>query len=338
MTRILEIRQLTGHNHGVSSVAVTPNGKYVVSGSRNLANVLFPFVPQGDNAVRVWDLASGQEVQRFTGHEDWVNSVAVTPDGKYVVSGSGNVYLLPLILGRDNTVRLWDLASGQEVRRFTGHDGPVYSVAATPDGQYVVSGSNDKTVRLWELATGKEVRQFTGHERDVLSVAVTPDGKYIVSGSADKTVRLWELATGKEVRRFTGHENWVWSVAVAPDGKYVVSGSGPVFIVGDKTVRVWELATGKEVLRFTGHEDSVLSVAVTPDGKYVVSGSGDGTVRLWDLATGRLWNLVTGGREVRRFTGHEESVTSVAVTPDGKYVVSGSADKTVRVWYIGDLM
>jgi serine/threonine protein kinase len=130
------------------------------------------------------------------GHEGLGHaSVAVTPDGKYVVSGS-----------KDKTVRLWDLATGQEVRRFTGHESTVRSVAVTPDGKYVVSGSGDKTVRLWELATGKEVRRFTGHADWVRSVAVTPDGKYVVSGSGDKTVRLWELATGQEVRRFTGHE------------------------------------------------------------------------------------------------------------------------------------
>jgi WD40 repeat protein len=105
-------------------------------------------------------------------------------------------------------VRVWDLATG---RRKCGGSGAtrirVLSVAVTPDGKYVVSGSWDKTVRLWELATGQEVRRFTGHENWVLSVAVTPDGKYVVSGSWDKTVRLWDLATGKEVRRFTGHES-----------------------------------------------------------------------------------------------------------------------------------
>jgi WD40 repeat protein/tetratricopeptide (TPR) repeat protein len=247
----------------------------------------------------------------------------------------------------------------REVLRLTGHEGWVTSVAVTPDGQYVVSGSRDNTVRLWELATGKEVRRFTGHEWGVRSVAVTPDGQYVVSGSWDNTVRLWDRATGQELRRFTGHDDSAWSVAVTPDGQYVVSGSS------DKTVRVWDVATGKEVRRFTGHEGLVLSVAVTPDGKYVVSGSGNETVRVWDLATGkevrrftgherwvnsvavtpdrkyivsgsgdrtvRLWELATG-KEVQQFTGHQKGVTSVAVTPDGRYVVSGSRDKTVRVW------
>jgi DNA-binding beta-propeller fold protein YncE len=156
----------------------------------------------------------------------------------------------------------------REVLRLTGHEGWVRSVAVTPDGKYVVSGSWDKRVRVWELATGQELRRFTGHEWGVRSVAVTPDGQYVVSGSWDNTVRLWDLATGQELRRFTGHDDSVWSVAVTPDGQYVVSGSS------DKTVRVWDVATGKEVRRFTGHEEPVYSVAVTPDGKYVVSGSG----------------------------------------------------------------
>jgi DNA-binding beta-propeller fold protein YncE len=301
------VRQMTCHEAWVSSVAVTPDGKYVVSGS-------------GDKTVRLWELATGKEVRRFPGHDKPVYSVAVTPDGKYVVSGS-----------LDNTVRLWELETGKEVRRFTGHGDWVMNVAVTPDGKYVVSGSGDKTLRLWELATGKEVRRFPGHADWVMSVAVTPDGKYVVSGSGDGTLRLWDLAKGRlwnlvtggrEVRRFTGHDDSVRTVAVTPDGKYVVSGSL------DRTVRLWELETGKEVRRFTGHEHWVNSVAVTPDGRYIVSGSWDNTARLWELAT---------GKEVRRFTGHGRPVLSVAVTPDGQYVVSGSYDNTVRVWYIGDL-
>jgi hypothetical protein len=143
----------------------------------------------------------------LTGHEDRVECVAVTPDGRYVLSGSD-----------DRTVRVWELATGREVRRFTGHAGWVRSVAVTPDGKYVVSGSGDNTVRLWELATGKEVRRFTGHGSPVESVAVTPDGRYVLSGSRDGTVRLWDLATRQEVRRFTGHLSPAVSVAVTPDG------------------------------------------------------------------------------------------------------------------------
>ena len=116
-----------------------------------------------------------------------------------------------------------------------GHEDWVRSVAVTPDGRYVVSGSDDKTVRVWDWQSGKEVRRLTGHERGVMSVAVTPDGRYVVSGSHDGTVRVWDWQSGKEVRRLTGHQGVVYSVAVTPDGRYVVSGSK------DTTVRVWSL-------------------------------------------------------------------------------------------------
>jgi WD40 repeat protein len=212
-----------------------------------------------------------------------------------------------------------------EVRRLTGHQAAVTSVAVTPDGRYVVSGSEDQTVRVWELATGKEVRRLTGHLGDVESVAVTPDGRYILSGGDDTTLRLWELATGEEIRLFAGHEGHVRSVAVTPDGRYVVSGSW------DRTVRIWELATGKEVRRLTGHLFPVESVAVTPDGRYILSGGDDATLRVWDLAT---------GNQVQQLRGSDVPVIGIAATLDGRYVVSvgstakhfGDVISNVAVW------
>jgi WD40 repeat protein len=219
-------------------------------------------------------------------------------------------------------VRLWELATGKEVRRFTGHEDSVWSVAVTPDGKYVVSGSGDKTVRLWDLATGKEVRRFTGHDGAVLSVAVTPDGKYVVSGSWDNTVRLWELATGKEVRRFTGHEDWVRSVAVTPDGQYVVSGS-----------------KGQHGA-FVGAGDGARSAAVHGAPERGLERRGDARWQIRRFGKRRQHGAFVGAGDGARSAavhGARDSVMSVAVTPDGKYVVSGSRDKTVRVWYIGDL-
>ena len=132
------------------------------------------------------------------GIADWVWSVAFSPDGRYVLSGSS-----------DKTLRLWEVATGKELRRFEGHSGRVCSVAFSPDGRYVLSGSRDKTIRLWEVATGKELRRFEGHSSWVISVAFSPDGRYILSGSEDRTLRLWEVATGKELRRFEGHSDYV---------------------------------------------------------------------------------------------------------------------------------
>ena len=218
---------------------------------------------------RKWQVSV--EVRRFTGHTDGVTSVAISPDGRYALSGS-----------RDKTLRLWEVATGKEIRQFTGHTGGVWSVAFSPDGRYALSGSEDKTLRLWEVATGQEIRQFTGHHVGVNSVAFSPDGRYALSGSEDQTLRLWDVKTGQQVRRFTEKTDKILCVAFSPDGRYALSGSYDQF---DKKhiLRLWEVATGKEIRRFTGHTSGVESVAFSPDGRYALSGSSDKTLRLWAL-------------------------------------------------------
>jgi DNA-binding beta-propeller fold protein YncE len=196
-----------------------------------------------------------------------VNSVAFSPDGARVLTGS-----------TDNTARLWDAATGKEIRVFKGHEGGVWSVAFSRDGARVLTGSVDATARLWDAATGKEIRAFKGHEGFVRSVAFSPDGARVLTGSVDATARLWDAATGKEIRAFTGHEGPVFAVAFSPDGARVLTGSY------DNTARLWDAATGKEIRAFTGHEGYVLAVAFSPDGARVLTGSEDNTARLWGMA------------------------------------------------------
>ena len=237
--------------------------------------------------------------------------VAFSPDGNRIVSGSA-----------DDTVRVWDAATGQPVGQpLTGHQDRVWGVAFSPDGTRIVSGSADTTVRVWDAATGQPVGQpLTGHTAGVFSVAFSPDGTRIVSGSADTTVRVWDAATGQPVGQpLTGHQDRVWGVAFSPDGTRIVSGSA------DTTVRVWDAATGQPVGQpLTGHQDRVFSVAFSPDGTRIVSGSADTTVRVWDAATGQPVG--------QPLTGHQDGVWGVAFSPDGTRIVSGSADTTVRVW------
>ncbi|RJO67133.1 MAG: EAL domain-containing protein [Myxococcales bacterium] len=251
------------------------------------------------------DDRKGINLERFTGHRGMVKSVTISPDGRWIISG-----------GWDETVRVWESASGKLVRTLRGHEGGVNAVAMSPDGQWVVSGSGE-TVRLWELANGKLVRTLKGQEGWAEAVAVSPDGRLVVSGSDDKMIRIWELANGRLVRTLKGHKDGVYAVTVSPDGRWVVSGSG------DKTVCLWEFASGKLARTLKGHEDWVSSIAVSPDARWVVSGSGDGTVRVWELASGRL---------VRALKGHRDGVCTVTVSLDGRWVVSGSFDQTVRLW------
>src|SRR6266851_1717169 len=157
----------------------------------------------------------------------------------------------------------------------TDHAAEVFSVAISPDGQTLVSGSWDNTIKVWELSTGKLIRTLTGHADAVWSVAISPDGQTLVSGSIDKTIKVWELSTGKLVRTLTDHAAEVWSVAISPDGQTLVSGSW------DKTIKVWELSTGKLMRTLTDHEDEVWSVAISPDGQTLVSGGQDNTIKVW---------------------------------------------------------
>eukprot|EP00741_Cyanophora_paradoxa_P018180 tig00021038_g17553.t1 len=333
-----ELQCLAGHKSTVNSVAVLPNGKLAVSGS-------------DDKVLRLWNLESGAELRQVTSHEGDVWSVAISPrfkadrgrlrelgpilsfnifkiiiklsvfdtaradlrplctlqDGKRAVSGSKEGRML----------RLWDLETGSELRRLTGHDGDAYCVAVLPDGKRALSGGEDKTLRLWDLESGEELRQLVGHTEYVRSLAVSPDGLRAVSGSADNTLRVWDLESGAELRTLTGHDDTVVSVAVTQDGKRALSGSG------DKTLRLWDLESGAELRVITGHEGPVLSVAISPDGRRAVSGSRDWTLRVWDLES---------GAELRRLKGHKSMASSIAITPDGKYIVTGCDHKTLRVW------
>ena len=282
--------------------------------------------PTTGSAERRYVLPEGAAVVPQLGHTGSVEAVAFSPDGRFIVSGS-----------RDETLKVWDAASGALLRTFEGHVGPVSSVAFSPDGRFIVSGSMDHTLKLWDASTVALLKTFNGHNGLVFSVAFSPDGRFIVSGSDDHTLKLWDAASGallKSAMLSTFVEDEVSSVAFSSDGRYIVSAfsrDGRAFAIHsgtwDNIVEMGEMgaSTPASPPRKSpiGYRNSVSSVAFSSDGRLIVIGSGDNTLKLQDAKSGAL---------LKTFEGHHDSVSSVAFSPNGRLIVSGSMDHTLKLW------
>lgn len=204
-----------------------------------------------------------------------------------------------------------------------GHTSSIRSLAMSPDGQILASGSDDKTLKLWHLATGREILTFKGHSKPVYSVTFSPDGQILASGSEDKTIQLWHLETRQLLGTltlggwFSGDTGCVSDVAITPDGQTLVSLSS-----GD-TIKLWQIKTGKEICTLTGHTSWIYAIAISPNGKILVGGSDDRSIQRWNLKT---------GRRLRPLRGHNSWVYAVAFSPDGQLLASGSDDTRIKVW------
>src|SRR4051812_11059143 len=283
---------LGDQSQGVVSVALRADGKIALSGD-----------DQG--RVSVWDVEAGVRVHAFEGHAGLVWGVAFSPDGALAVSAS-----------TDRTVRLWDLASGDAVGTLAGHTADVISARFLPDGATVVTSSADASVRLWNVADGRQLRELRDGTAPCTRLDVSADGTLVLVGSNDGSIRLWDLAHGALVRRIAAHEQVVSCVAISPDGTRALTGSF------DHTAKCWDLETGLQVTEQSRHSDQVSGVAFAPDGS-AVTASMDCVVAFWDSETAEPSGALFG---------HGRGVTSVALSADGAVVLTGSLDRSVRVW------
>lgn len=339
-----EVIDLTGHSGPVEALAMTPDGRMLVSGSE-------------DCTLRLWDLDNKRCMSVLAGHYGSVCSVAITPDGKTVISGS-----------EDKTIRVWDVQSGRQQQVLLGNLAEIHALAVSPDGLTLVSGGSDSSIILWDLSIGQPKFTLVGLTRSVTSIdlsteellvactdhdeqvirlrkytpdgmcsygkvrliehrknagtAISPDHKMICTGGRT-TIYLYDIASGRLIRKLNGHTDFSTGLKFSPDGRLLFSASASL----DKTWRVWDLQTGECLKAVNGRSEGqvgLYAIAFHPNGReFLLSGVAE--VSMWDMKTGQHIRKV-----LERHDPH--MIMALAIHPDGKTFVTGAWDEKIRVW------
>jgi WD40 repeat protein len=302
------IESLTGYSTVVNGCAYSPDGRRIVLGC-------------ADNMLRVCDAQTGELLSRLSGHSKLVSACVYSDDGKWILSASF-----------DRTLRLWSTETGK-TKTLAGHSGWVHACAYSPDGTRIVSASRDETLKIWDSATGKQIATLAGHTGEVYACAYSPDGRQIVSASADGTIKVWNAQPSEYAAALPLHSGGITSCAFSPDGSRIVSASE------DKTLVVWEAESGDATAILAGHSSRVDACAYAPDGMRIVSTSRDRTLRVWNAENGRelgsfRWTGLlseTLAKFEAMFPDREVVVCNMAVSPDGRRIVTGSSEHKLKL-------
>ncbi len=260
-------------------LALSPDGRYALSGDASGTD----YESTEDDVLWLWDVATGEIVQRFTGHADWVQAAAFSPDGQTLVTG-----------GKDTWIIVWDVETGEMLHRIEEFDDWVDALAFNADGSLLLAGGDvqDPRIVLFDAQTWQPLQSYEGHDGAVEVVQFAPDGRRFLSGSGDSLVLVWDVETGEVVARLAGHTAPITGAGFTPDGAYVVSASE------DGTVRTWEVA-GARLVRQNDVDSPVWALALLPDGRTALTGAQDKTARLWDVTLLDLEELIAWTRANR---------------------------------------
>jgi WD40 repeat protein len=310
------VATLRGHRHSVTSLVLAPDGRRLISGSR-------------DGRLRLWDTAT--DTLEATLSPNWWPStmwtVAVSPDGALVAGGSDDFF-----------VHIWDVKTRAIHVVLEGHTQSIRVLAWSPDGRLFASGGRDTTVRLWDTSTWTEIARLS-HGNTVRGLAWAPDGARLFTGTADDIIYAWDVARASLLATLRGHRNTVHALAVTPDGGTLVSGAA------DQTLRVWSLAasTSSSVLALDRSDEpptrweqygihpgpEVMAVAASPDGRLVASAHRDSAIRLWTLPN---------GHELTRLASPAATTYAVVFSRDGRFLYSGGDDRVIHKWDIARVL
>ena len=338
---------LQGHTGQVKYAAFSPNDSFIVSASM-------------DSTIRIWEVKTGVEIKALKGLTSEVLSAEFSPDGKRIVSTFS-----------DGTARIWDLKSGALINTLIGHSNGVNHASYSPDGKQIVTASSDCLIKVWNAENGKLINTFEGHKSMIRRVSFSPDGKLIVSASADTTVMIWDAVSGKPLKVLSGHQDWVNSAEFSADGKLVVSAADDIKIWDVESGSLVQTFTLKDESNkpLYRHGSGVLSASFSSNNNYVVSSSYyDNKTIIWDVATGypaqvineqypvfsvcyshdgkKMISVVLDelntiklrgegiSENVSTIIGHKDKVISLAFSPDSRFLISASEDKTIKLWNV----